>query len=141
MDVGIRSTLTRKKTNRVYKVKWWNLNGENVNKLFEKIKTEGKWRVEGHSNSVWEEMAECIRKSVREALGVYKEGSGRMKGAWWWSEEVKGKVKDKHEKYMALVGSKMDEEREVNRIQYRNSNMEAKKVVAVAMNNTYERLY
>ena len=108
MDVGIRSTLTRKKTNRVYKVKWWNLNGENVNKLSEKIKTEGKWRVEGHSNSVWEEMAECIRKSVREALGVYKEGSGRMKGAWWWSEEVKGKVKAKQEKYKALLSIRTD---------------------------------
>jgi len=37
--------------------------------------------------------AECIQRLAREVLGVSKEGSGRMKGAWWWNEEVKGKVK------------------------------------------------
>ena len=51
-----------------------------------------------------------------------------MKGAWWWSEEVKEKVKRKQEKYKALVSSRMDEEEEVN------------KVVAVK-DNDYERLY
>jgi len=40
-------------------------------------------------------MAECIRRSASEVLGVAREGSGRMKGAWWWSEEMKGKVKAK----------------------------------------------
>ena len=69
---------------------------------------------------------------AREVLRVYKEGSGRMKGAWWWSEELKGKVKEKQEKYRALVGSRTNEEREVNSIQYRNANKEAKRAVAVA---------
>jgi len=40
-------------------------------------------------------MADCIRRSAREVLGVGREGSRKMKGAWWWSEEVKGKVKEK----------------------------------------------
>jgi len=40
-------------------------------------------------------MAECIQKLAREVLGVSKEGSGGMKLAWWWSEEVKRKVKAK----------------------------------------------
>jgi len=93
VDVEIRSTL-RKRTVRVYKVKWWNLNGENVTKLFEKIK-RGQWRLEGDSNKIWEKMAECIRRSAREVLGVAREESGRMKGAWWWSEELKVKVKAK----------------------------------------------
>ena len=44
------------------------------------------------------------------------------------------------EKYKALVGSRTDEEREVNRIQYRNANKEAKKAVAVAKSNAYEKL-
>ena len=64
-------------------------------------------------------MADCIRKSTREVLGVFKEGSGRMKGAWWWSEEVKGKVKAKEEKYKALIDSSTDEEIEFNKVQYR----------------------
>ena len=64
-----------------------------------------------------------------------------MKGAWWWSEEVKGKVKAKQEKYEALVSSRTDEEQEVNRVQYGIAKKEAKKAVAVAKNNAYERLY
>jgi len=32
---------------------------------------------------MWEEMADCIQRSTREVLGVSREGSGRMKGAWW----------------------------------------------------------
>ena len=66
-----------------------------MTKLSEKIKTEVKWRLEGDSNRLWEEMAECIRRSAREVLGVAREESGRMKGAWWWSEELKVKVKAK----------------------------------------------
>ena len=46
----------RRRTVGVYKVKWWNQNDKNVTKLSEKIKTEGKWRLEGDSNRIWEEM-------------------------------------------------------------------------------------
>jgi len=52
IDAEIRSTLRRKRTVRVYKVKGWNLNGENVTKLSEKIKTEDKWRLERVSNII-----------------------------------------------------------------------------------------
>jgi len=52
IDVEIRSTLRRKRTIGVYKVKWWNLNIENVTKLSKNIKTEGKWRLEGDSNRI-----------------------------------------------------------------------------------------
>jgi len=64
-------------------------------------------------------MADCIRKSAKEVLEVSKVGSGRMRGAWWWGEEVKEQVKAKPERYKALVDSKMDEEKEVNRVHYR----------------------
>jgi len=96
---------------------------------------------EGDSSTIWEEMADCIRRSVRDFLGIFREGSGRMKGAWWWSEEVKGKVKVKQEKYQALVGSRTDEKKQGNRVQYRITKKEAKKTVVVAKNNAYERLY
>ena len=48
-----------------------------------------------------------------------------MKGAWWWSEEVKEKVKVKLEKYKALVGSRTDEENKVNKVQCRIRKREA----------------
>jgi len=52
MDVEIRSAIRRKRTIGVYKVKCLNLNEENVTKLFEKIQTEGKWRLEGDSHRI-----------------------------------------------------------------------------------------
>jgi len=35
-------------------------------------------------------MADCIQRSAREVLRVSREGSGRMKGAWWWRPEREG---------------------------------------------------
>jgi len=65
-----------------------------------------------------------------------------MKAAWWWSEEVKGKVKAKQEKYKTLIGSRTEEKKEVNRVQYRFAKKEAKKTMtAAAKNNAYEKLY
>jgi len=64
-----------------------------------------------------------------------------MKGAWWWSEEVKGKVKVKQEKFKTLMESRTEEEVEFNKVQYKTAKKEAKKSVAVAKNNAYERLY
>jgi len=90
---------------------------------------------------MWEEMADCIQRSAREILGVSREGSGRMKGAWWWSEEVKGKVKEKQEKFKALMESRTEQEEQFNKVQYKIAKKEAKKAVVVAKNNAYERLY
>jgi len=42
MDVEFRGAIRRKRNVGVYKVKWWNLKGENVTKFSEKIKTAGK---------------------------------------------------------------------------------------------------
>jgi len=92
MDVEIRGAIRRKRNGGVYKVKWWILNGENAIKLSEKIKSEGKCKLEGDSSRSWEEMANRIWRSARDVLEVSREGSGRIKGAWWWSEEVKRKV-------------------------------------------------
>ena len=81
MDVEIRKAVWSKRTFGVYRVKWWNLNEKNRTELCEKIKTEGKWRLEGDSNRIWEEMAGCIQRLAREVLGVSRGGSGRMEGA------------------------------------------------------------
>jgi len=141
LNVEIIGAIRRKRKIGAYKVKWWNLKGENAMKLLEKIKSEGKWKLDGDLSRIWQEMADCIQRSAKEVLGVFREGSGIMKGAWWWSEEVKGKVKAKQEKSKALMESRTDEEVEFNKVQYKIANKEAKKAVAVAKNNTYKRLY
>jgi len=75
-------------------------------------------------------------------MRIFQLGSvRRLKRTWWWGEEVKEKVKEKQEKYKAILGSKTYEEKEVNRIQYRIAKKQAKKAVVVAKNNAYERLY
>ena len=50
LEVDIRGAIRRKRKAGVYKVKWWNLNWENARKLSEKIKREGKRKLEGDSN-------------------------------------------------------------------------------------------
>ena len=102
-------------------IEFLNFKNQNALKLSEKIKSEGKWNFDGGSNRIWEEMADCIRRSAREVLRVSREGSRRMKGAWWWSEEMKGKVKAKQEKFKALMDSRTDEELESNKVQYKTA--------------------
>jgi len=50
-------------------------------------------------------------------------------------------VKAKQEKFKALMESRTDEEVEFNKEQYKTAKKEAKKAVAVAKNNAYEKLY
>ena len=54
---------------------------------------------------MWEAVAECIRRSTKEILGTSRRGGNKMKGAWWWNEEVKEKVKEKKEAYTAFMNS------------------------------------
>ena len=64
-----------------------------------------------------------------------------MKGAWWWNEEVKEKVKKKKEAYAAFVNSETDEEKEINRGRYKVAKKVAKKVIATAKSRAYDKLY
>jgi len=60
LDVEIRGAIRRKRKIGAYKVKWWNLKGENAMKLSEKIKSESKWTLDRDSSRIWEDMAHCI---------------------------------------------------------------------------------
>jgi len=86
-------------------------------------------------------MADCIRRSAKEVLGASRRGGNRMKGVWWWNEEVKEKVREKKEAYADFVNSEKDGEREVNRARYKAAKKVVKRAVAVAKSLTYDRLY
>jgi len=42
-------------------------------------------------------------------------GVSRLKGAWWWNDKLKKKVKEKQEAYKAIVGRTLAKEKEVNK--------------------------
>ena len=64
-----------------------------------------------------------------------------MKGAWWWNEKVKEKVKKKKEAYAAFTNSGTDEEKEISRARYKATKKVAKKAIVVAKSMAYDRLY
>ena len=68
LNVEIIGAIRRKRKIGAYKVKWWNLKGENAMKLLEKIKSEGKWKLDGDTSRIWEEMTDCIRRLAKEVL-------------------------------------------------------------------------
>jgi len=41
---------------------------------------------------MWEALTECIQRSAKEILGTSGRGGNKMKGAWWWNEEVDERV-------------------------------------------------
>jgi len=110
-------------------------------KLAERIIEEGAWRPVEDADTMWEVMAECIRRSAKEILGNSRTGGSRINGVWWWNEEVKQKVNDKKEACTTFVNSETDEEKEISRVRYKDAKMVVKKAVAVAKSMAYDRLY
>jgi len=86
-------------------------------------------------------MAQCIRRSAKEVLGVSRGGEGRKSRAWWLDEEVREKVKEKQKAYAALSSYTSEEDKREREATYNAAKKLAKKAVAIAKNNAYERLY
>lgn len=103
MDVVIKSLKIKKRSVRDLRVRWLNLTRESATKLSEKIKAEESNKQVQDLNTMWKAKVECIPRLAEEVLGISKGGRGRIKGAWWRGEDVKEKVKEKHDVYAALI--------------------------------------
>jgi len=99
------------------------------------------WRQVEDADTICEAMEKCIQRSTKKILGTSRRGGNKIKGAWWWNEPIKEKVKEKKEAYTAFMNSRTDEEKESSRVRYKAVKKAAKKVVAVAKSTAYDRLY
>ena len=120
MDLGIRGCKATKRSVSAARIRWWNLTKENAFKLSEKIISEASWKLVKDADAMREGMAQCIRRSAKEVLEISRGGgAGRKSGVWWWSEEVKEKVKEKQEAYVPLSICTLEEEKEVKEAMYK----------------------
>ena len=78
---------------------------------------------------MWEAMEKCNKRSAKEISSISKRGRSKMKGAWWWKEEVMDRDKEKKQAYVTFINSGIDEEKEVSRVRYKLAKKVAKKVV------------
>ena len=78
---------------------------------------------------MWEVMAECIQRLVKEILGTSRRGRNKMKGAWWWNEEVKEKINEKKEAYTAFMNNETSEEKEISKVRYKVAKKKPRKLL------------
>ena len=119
LDVEIKCSKWKKRSVGEPRVKWWTLTKENAIKLVGKITEQGARRQVKDTDTMWEAMADCIRQSAKEILGTSRRGGSRMKGVWWWNEEVREKIEEKKEAYASFMNRETDEEKETSRVRYR----------------------
>ena len=86
---------------------------------------------------MWVIMAECIRRSASEVLGMSRGCLGRRRGVSWWSVEVLEKVKAKQVAFKRMLGNISEEDRYEFLAQYKLSKNATKQVVAKAKDGAF----
>ncbi|XP_076902774.1 uncharacterized protein LOC143557626 [Bidens hawaiensis] len=86
-------------------------------------------------------MAITNTQVAKETLGVTISKSSGHKESWWWSEEVKTKIRDKQESFKDLLKCTDEEERLWLREGYKKAKRETKMAVTEAKNTAYKRMY
>lgn len=66
-----------------------------MNQVF---KTQKSWRAatdnhKGSATNIWNNMAQEIRKVVKDTFGESKDFGPRVKESWWWNENIISKVR------------------------------------------------
>jgi len=81
LDAEFKYPRRTKRRVREPRIKWWTLTKEKAGLIAERIADEGAWRRAGDADSMWEAVADCIRRSAKETLGLFRGGGNRMEGA------------------------------------------------------------
>jgi len=128
-------TKWRKTTRAEKRTKWWKLREKEIQTQFrQKVLESGVME----SEEGYEAVANKIRDTARELLGVALGKRGREdRETWWWNKEVQQAVKEKKEEKRQWDVSRDDESKE----RYKKAKRKAKRTVAKAKNKAFQDLY
>ncbi|VFQ92574.1 unnamed protein product [Cuscuta campestris] len=141
MDVMIKWVKHRRASSGNTQIRWRRLSGENISELIRRVQEKGAWESAGEATNMWARIANCIRETAREVLGVSSGSGSRRQGDWWWSKSVRSKVEAKKVAYLRYMGCNVEEERAALQVEYKKARKEAKLEVTRAKNAVFERLY
>ncbi|CAL5400242.1 unnamed protein product [Camellia sinensis] len=137
LDLCFRGQYQARKDGGRRRTRWWDLKGDKLEIFKNRMDKEGTWDLEGGANTIWNSMANCMRRISREVLGESKGTGPSSKETWWWREEVQAVIKAKKECFKKWQKDRTEE----NLKSYRLANKEVKKVVREIKLKVYDDLY
>jgi len=85
-------------------------------------------------------MTKSNRRLAKEILGSSRGCGSRIKRVQWWNKEVKEKVDEKQEAYVAFINSRTNGEKEVTEARYKSTKKTVKQVIAMGKNIAHEKV-
>ena len=132
-----KMTVTVKKRKKVIiepRIRWWKLKEEDCCVKFKEEVKQALNCVDTQSND-WNTMANAVRESARNVLGMTSGKRKENRETWWWNEEVQDSIKEKK-----LAKKNWDTQNsEESRQAYKQASCTAKRDVAKA--KAYDELY
>ncbi|RDX84572.1 hypothetical protein CR513_34358, partial [Mucuna pruriens] len=91
--LDVRSERHKQRSQQVTnpRIKWWQLKGDKLVTVKQKLLEESGWELFGSANLMRDEMSKKIRKAAKEVLGQSRGFRPRDKESWWWNENVQDK--------------------------------------------------
>ncbi|XP_071722142.1 uncharacterized protein [Rutidosis leptorrhynchoides] len=87
------------------KIRWWSLKGTKQEDFKNSMAADAIRSLEDVANAMWEAMESCIKRVASSTLGVSKGKGVAPRGAWWWDDAVKEKIKEKRILFRSLPKS------------------------------------
>ena len=133
-----KMTVTVKKRKKVIiepRIRWWKLKEEDCCVKFKEEVKQALNCVDTQSND-WNTMANAVRESARNVLGMTSGKRKENRETWWWNEEVQDSIKEKK-----LAKKNWDTQNsEESRQAYKQASCKAKRDVAKAYDELYMKL-